>query len=113
MSQCLDNEKEVVTCGPDGKIMYWDAYYPEPVKVISDPMKAQLLCCAVSPSGKFLAVGGHDEIVRIWDIKTDTLITKGWCHSSQVSSLAWSLDEKQLVTTSLDCSIAIWTFNPQ
>jgi len=112
MSQRYDSENELVTCGLDGKIMFWDIDYPDPVQVLNDPDKTQLLCIAVSPSGKYLAVGCDDEIVKIWNLKAGTIIAQGSCHSSSVLSVAWSPDEKQIISTSKDCSIAIWNFYP-
>jgi WD40 repeat protein len=114
LCQRVDGENELITCGMDGKIMFWDIDYSEPVQIIQQ-LKVQQLCCSVSPSGKYLATGGGegDETVRIWEIKSGKLLSSGVCHSSPVLSVCWSPDEKQLISTgSGDCAITVWNFYP-
>ncbi|KIK39350.1 hypothetical protein CY34DRAFT_29515, partial [Suillus luteus UH-Slu-Lm8-n1] len=52
-----------------------------------------------SPDNTQIATGGHDDGVKIWDAKTGELI-KTLKHDWIVSSLAWTLDGKKLITAS-------------
>lgn len=65
-------------------------------------------CIAWSPDGKYIAVGGDDTFVRIWDTKnyTELTILKG--HKNSVKCLIWSPDCSFLVSGSRDKNIMIW-----
>ena len=57
MSQRVDHEQELVTCGKNMPILFWDCDIVDPVDKIEYPY--MLLTCAVSPSGKYLAAGSE------------------------------------------------------
>ncbi len=61
----------------------------------------------VSPNGKFIATGGTDSIVRIWDIKGNLIHTfKG--HSGEIWNVRFSPDGKTLASCSYDGTIKFW-----
>ncbi len=61
----------------------------------------------VSPNGKFIATGGTDYIVRIWDIKGNLIHTlKG--HSGEIWNVRFSPDGKTLASCSYDGTIKFW-----
>ena len=47
-------------------------------------------------------------MVRIWDTKAGKILGEGYGHSDSVTSLAFSYDDKQVVSTGLDGSILLW-----
>jgi WD40 repeat protein len=63
---------------------------------------------AFSPDGRLLASGGHDSIVKLWDVRTGSEFRALAGHGNTVTSLAFSRDGKTLVSASLDASIRFW-----
>lgn len=55
---------------------------------------------AWSPDGKYLATGGRDKLVHVWDVATGDKICTYARHSTYVYSLAWSPDGKRIISTS-------------
>jgi WD40 repeat protein len=55
---------------------------------------------AFSPDGKFLATGGQDKLVRIWDIISNTELVRLEGHSQLVEAVEFSPDGKWLVSVS-------------
>ena len=49
-------------------------------------------------------------MVKIYSISDMSLLAAGRVHSKGVNDLKWSPDEKQLVSGSHDCGIAVWNF---
>ena len=61
----------------------------------------------LSPNGKFIATGGTDYIIRIWDIKGNLIrIFKG--HSGEIWNVRFSPDGKTLASSSRDGTIKFW-----
>ncbi|CAK4138717.1 unnamed protein product [Aphanomyces euteiches] len=110
MSQRLDSENEIVTGGADGRMLFWDCDVTEHVKLMVDPNRTGIASIQVSPSGRFLATGGEDCYVKVFDIQTDALLAYALGHSGGIQKVAWSPDERQLVSVGNDCCVCVWNF---
>lgn len=76
---------------------------------------------SISPDGKFLAAGGHDMTLRMWDMETCKLLkaidlkffgSEEKLRYSDVMSVAFSPDGKQLAAGIRDRTVRIWDLNP-
>lgn len=108
MSQRKDNENELITCGVGGAILFWDCDEANPVQHI--PLRTQINSVDVSPSGLYLAAGSEYGELYVYQISDLSLVSQGAVHSSRINKVKWSPDQKQIVTVSDDCSIALWNF---
>ena len=63
---------------------------------------------AWSPSGKHLAIGGNDKLVRLWNVadRRETYIYHG--HSGYVVSVAWSPDGSRIASAGVDRTLQVW-----
>mmetsp|Transcript_1219 Transcript_1219/g.3538 ORF Transcript_1219/g.3538 Transcript_1219/m.3538 type:complete len:647 (-) Transcript_1219:66-2006(-) len=115
MSQRLDSETELITAGTDGRLLTWDFDVAEPVSQVTASGHGQgvaFTCVQVSPTtGKYVAASSSDARVRVWDLTSGALVaTSPFNGFADISSLAWSPDEKQLVSVGLDRCICVWNF---
>jgi WD40 repeat protein len=65
-------------------------------------------CNAVSPCGKFLALGFEDGRVRLYDLDTGKLLRRLEGHRGAVTALAFTPDGKALVSGSADSTALVW-----
>ena len=110
LSQRPDGEQELVTCDSGGKILMWDCDVRDPVQSLQDPSRTNIQCCSISPSGKFFAFAGEDFCVKVLRMDTFELVSVGLAHSGVVRTLAWTPDERQIISGSDDFSLCIWNF---
>lgn len=108
MTQRLDSEQELVTCDGTGKLLHWDCDVRDPVVVVQDPSGLCLNRCSVSPSGRFIAFGGQDTVLKVLNIQSNAVVGLGQGHSGSIRTLYWTPDEKQIITGADDGCICIW-----
>lgn len=59
------------------------------------------MCLAWSPDGKYIASGGADNQVLVWDIPNKVLIAEFSQHTSMVCSICFSRDGEVLASGEL------------
>ena len=67
-----------------------------------------VLCLALSKDGKFLAAGGCDRIVRVWETATGKLAQTIENHADWVLGVAFTADGKHLLTAGRDKTAKVW-----
>jgi eukaryotic-like serine/threonine-protein kinase len=63
---------------------------------------------AWSPDGKYIASGGWDKIVQIWDAKTGAQVNACQGHDRFVFAVAWSPDGTRIASGSTDRTVRVW-----
>lgn len=71
--------------------------------------RTSLLAAAVSSDGMYLAVGGGDKKVHIWDTRSKTLLKSFPGHKDAISALSFRHGTHQLFSASLDRAVNIWS----
>ena len=69
---------------------------------------APVYTVAFSPDGKFLASGGDDNAVILWDVADENEYEAFIQHNKAVTSVAFSPDGKLLASASLDGYVRLW-----
>jgi ribosomal RNA-processing protein 9 len=72
---------------------------------------APILCAAVSQSGKFLATGGEDKRIVIWDAETLKPLKIFHQHRDFVYALSFRRNTHTLYSASADRTIKIWSLD--
>ncbi len=67
-----------------------------------------MTCLAFSPDGNYLASGGKDKTVKIWNLYEENNIPTILKHTQNIYCIVFSPDSKYLASASGDYSIKIW-----
>eukprot|EP01084_Bolivina_argentea_P002173 4005_1 len=112
------NEYELISCTSNGYILIWDheltqlINYIDCKKIINlkSITSLHILTCALSNNAKYLCIANNIGQIFIICMKTKKLITNNNIHTHSITSVAWTPDDKQIITSSADSSIAVSNF---
>ena len=101
-----DGSLIVLAEGQDKRISVWDLAAGGEPATLDHPDFVHT--CAVAPDGSFIAAGGSDKTVRIWDASTreETAALEG--HMAPVNDVAVSPDGSLVVSAAADGTVRIW-----
>ncbi|KAI7841799.1 hypothetical protein COHA_004523 [Chlorella ohadii] len=130
------DERTAFSVGKEGSIMQWDVETGKRLKFAAPAAAAaggsgqdaeggadwvkrgprqggrnSLLAAAVSSDGRYLAVGGGDKKVHIWDARSRQYVRGFPGHKDAVTSLAFREGTHELFSGSLDRSIKLWSLD--
>jgi len=102
------DESQMLTCGNDGKIVYWDAVSADAIRVL-DFEAGSLSCLDIEPDGVVFASGGGDKQVRVCDYDDGAVTHVGIGHSGNIQAVRISPDQQTIVSVGAEGSIFCWT----
>ncbi|MBE9156572.1 WD40 repeat domain-containing protein [Nodosilinea sp. LEGE 06152] len=101
----------IVSCDLDGTIRVWTAK-GDLIRTISKAHIGGAYAVSFSPQGKYIASGGYDKLVKLWDINGNPLFSLPG-HQGFVSSLAFNAQGTHLVSASIDNTARLWDLQTQ
>ncbi|KAL1562565.1 U3 snoRNP-associated protein-like protein [Salvia divinorum] len=121
-----EDDSRGFSASKDGAIVHWDVetgksekyLWPSDevlkARCLKDPQgrakkhSKQVLAMAVSSDGRYLATGGLDRHVHLWDVRTRQHVQAFPGHKGPVSCLTFRQGTAELFSGSFDRSIKIW-----
>lgn len=95
----------------NGELRRWDMTapgWPEIKAPAWAPRPGGVLAAVFSPDGKWLAAGGYDGSVQLWDTTTGKVTSTLIGHHDKIGSLAFAPDGKTLVSGAADGTVKWW-----
>mmetsp|Transcript_14946 Transcript_14946/g.44290 ORF Transcript_14946/g.44290 Transcript_14946/m.44290 type:complete len:648 (-) Transcript_14946:150-2093(-) len=106
------DESQILTCGSNHKISYWDAYDGQAIRVI-DGSEDEMTSLDVDSEGVSFVSGDAGKLVKMWHYDDGISTAIGTGHSGRVASVKFSPDMKQIVSVGSEGAIFIWNMPEQ
>jgi len=111
-----EDDRSLATGGPDGRLVLWnmpaipDFELRHPVDPLrwATETKPPAATAAFSHSGKLVATGAGDGLLRLWDAQTGRLLRSIEADPRAVDALAFSPDDARLLSGGYADGIKIW-----
>jgi len=104
------DQSQLLTTGTDRKISWWDATELDTIREIEGSESAVINALAISGDGESFVSAGADYIVNFWKYDDGEITHEGSGHSSPVTSVMISPDNKHIVSVGEEGGIFIWEF---
>lgn len=108
MAQFTPDGIQILTCGTDRKIAYWETLDGSLVREVEGSSVGTINCIDISPDGQSFITGSNDCTIKIWKYDSADLTHVGTVHAAIITACKFSTDSKHIVTTSADGAIIIW-----
>jgi len=97
----------------DGQVYQWDVEAGSKTRILPTESKhgPPVHALAASQDGKYLAMGGKDCLVHVYDVRQRSVATSFKGHRDAVSCLAFRRGTHQLFSGSLDRTIKVWNLD--
>lgn len=101
------DESQMLTCGSNHKITYWDSTDGQAIRVIEGG-EGIMTSLDIEPQGEFFASGSEDKLVKVWHYDDGLPVAIGRGHSGVVKAVKFSPDLKTLVSVGGSGEIIFW-----
>lgn len=102
------DESQLLTCGSDRRITYFDAYDGEAIRFLEEAADAEMLAMDIEHSGTLFATGGRDGVLKLWHYDNGETVAIGRGHSEAINAVKISPDRNEIITVGSEGAIMIW-----
>lgn len=101
------DESQILTCGTNHKISYWDSVDSDAIRVIEggDGFMTSL---DIEPEGEFFVSGSEDRLVKVWLYDEGLPVAVGRGHTGIIKAVKFSPDLKSIVSVASTGEIIFW-----
>lgn len=101
------DESQMLTCGSNHKISYWDSADGQVIRVITGGEEG-MTTLDILPSGEFFVSGGKDKLLKVWHYDDGLPVAIGRGHSGTISAVKISPDQRSVVSVGSTGEIIFW-----
>merc|ERR1711988_121998 len=101
------DESQILTCGSNHKISYWDAFDGQAIRVI-DGSEDEMTSLDVDTDGENFVSGSADKLVKVWHYDDGIAHAIGTGHSGRIAAVKFSPDMQSIVSVGSEGAIFIW-----
>lgn len=101
------DESQMLTCGSNHKITYWDASDAQTIRVLEGGDDG-MTSLDILPSGEFFLTGSKDKLLKVWHYDDGLPVAIGRGHSGTIKAVKVSPDQRSVVSVGSTGEIIFW-----
>lgn len=101
------DESQLLSCGSDRKITYWDASDGSTIRII-EGSHFEINALDIDKEGEKFVSSGNDSLIKLFDYDLGEAEYIGEGHSGTVTAVKFSPDQKQIVSVGSEGAIFVW-----
>lgn len=105
------NQTEIYSVAHDHRIHVHDVRHREPVRAVAYcPPQSEAVATRIrrSVDERLLVTSGTDQVVKLWDPRTLTVVTTGFAHSGTVTDVGFTCDNRQVLSCGEEGAVMVW-----
>lgn len=102
------DESQLITCGSDRRVTYFDAFDGEAIRVLEEAAEAEMLAMDIEHSGTLFVTGGRDGLLKVWHYDNGETVALGKGHSEAINAVKIAPDRREIVTVGSEGAIMVW-----
>jgi len=106
------DESQLLTCGTDRKITYWDVLNMNAIRIVDGSEEADVNALHINSDGRFFVSGSSCKKVVLWNYDEGSKYYEGIGHSGAVNRVRISPDEKRIISVGTEGGIYVWKVPP-
>ena len=99
----------VATASHDWTVAMWDVSAPTEPSHLLEGHESAAQAVAFSPRGPYLASGGADRYLKLWNAETGALMRTYRGHKDFITAVDFSADGRLVASAGLDGAIRVWS----
>jgi WD40 repeat protein len=72
--------------------------------------RGDIRAIAISNNDRYVAVGGRDGVIRIWDLAENKLASESKAHTLRIRAVTFAQADSQLISGSEDRTVRVWNW---
>lgn len=102
------DESQMITCGSDRRITYFDSFDGEAIRVLEEAADAEMLAMDIEHTGTVFVTGSRDGLLKVWHYDNGETVGIGKGHSEAINAVKISPDRNEVVTVGSEGAIMVW-----
>ncbi|CUG89836.1 WD40 repeat-containing protein, putative [Bodo saltans] len=105
------NQTEVYSVGNDHRIHVHDIRHREAVRAAAYcPPQSEAVATKLrrSVDERLLVTSGTDQVVKLWEPRTLSVVTTGYAHSGTVTDVGFTCDNRQVLSCGDEGAVMVW-----
>jgi len=98
----------VVSASKDRTWAFHNIETGKPLLQVTEPDESPLTCVMLHPDGLILATGTEDNLVRVWDLKSQKNVATFRGHKGPITDIKFSENGYYLATSAQDTLLKLW-----